>query len=281
MRKRILELTRPELEQRAQELQALGSDDVEILEDLCAVYWRLKRQEQAVATFDSLLRLERLVGDPVFDPIYLMALRVTGSCPTPVGRRDRLIGLMKLLQETADASGDVVECGCFLGLSSYMLCTYIKRQEPRFDGRGYHIFDSFQGLSDPTADDEIPDDFENAEALRVMNQRGAFRASLEVVKNNLRAFPGITFHPGWIPLSFKGLPEKTYRFVHVDVDLYDPTCDAFSYFYPRLSPGGAIVSDDYSWPGARTAINEFCSELKIRPLVNEFGQACVRKKRFE
>lgn len=273
-----MEMSRTQLEQFARELQAQGSEDPDVLAKLCSVYWRLKRQEEAVATFELLLRHEPPAPDPAFDPTYLKALRVTGSPPVPLRRRPRLMHLMEILNDTAHVRGDVVECGCFLGLSSYMLCSYLKRQNPQFDGTGYHVFDSFQGLSEPTADDEISDDFENAEKLRMMSQRGAFYAPLEVVKSNLRAFPKISFHPGWIPLSFKGLPEACYRFVHVDVDLYDPTLDAFTYFYPRLSPGGAIVSDDYSWPGARTAIDEFCAEHQVTLHANSVGQAIVRKR---
>ena len=103
-------------------------------------------------------------------------------------------------------------------------------------------------------------------------------APLVAVKENLKEFAGITYHPGWIPASFTGLPVSSYRFVHVDVDLYDPTLDTLAYFYPRLAPGGLIVSDDYSWPGARTAINEYCSEQGIKLQLSNFGQAVIRKR---
>src|SRR5262245_3025017 len=179
------------LEQYTRELEAQRSDDPSVLDELCSAYWRLKRQDEAVATFQRLLRHEKPAPDPEFDPIYLEALRVTGSCPTPVGRRYRLMHLMELLQETTDGRGDVVECGCFLGLSSYMMCSYLKLRDAHFNGSGYHIFDSFQGLSEPTADDEIPDHVENAALLRRISKRGAFRAPLERVRSNLRAFPGI------------------------------------------------------------------------------------------
>ena len=185
--------------------------------------------------------------------------------------------LVQLLQSTADIGGLVVECGSYRGLSSYMLCSHLRLQDPSFDGSGFHIFDSFAGLSEPTADDAIADDLINAAELRQMTQAGQFAASLEVVKRGLKVFPGITYHPGWIPLTFAAMPEARYRFVHVDVDLYDPTLDAFTYFFPRLSPGGLIVSDDYSWPGARMAINEYCGEHQIGLQLSSVGQAIVRK----
>jgi len=266
------------LERYARDLQERGTDDRDALATLCEVYWKLGQQEAAVATYRTLLRHEPPARDDAFDEIYLAGLLATGTCPTPTRRRDRLMHLTELLREATDVSGGVVECGCFQGLSSYVMCSYLKHWNPRFDGGGYHIFDSFQGLSEPTADDDIPDEWDNAANLRLMTQRGNFAASLQQVQVSLSAFSGITYHPGWIPLTFKSLPEARYRFVHVDVDLYDPTLDAFAYFYPRLSPGGIIASDDYSWPGARTAIDEFCAEHGIEMQVTASSQAVIRRK---
>ena len=45
----------------------------------------------------------------------------------------------------------------------------------------------------------------------------------------------------------------------MDVDLYQPTLDAFAYFSPRLEAGGLIVTDDYNWTGGRKAVDEFCA----------------------
>ena len=110
-----------------------------------------------------------------------------------------------------------------------------------------------------------------------MCARGAFAASLEQAKRNLAEFPDIEFHPGWIPLTFGGLPERKYRFVHVDVDLYDPTVESFEYFYPRLAAGGIIVCDDFDWPGARLALEEFCSERGLELKLTPHNQAFVRR----
>jgi len=265
------------LEEHAAELQARGPGDRDALNELCDVYYRLDRKAQALDTFRVLLRHEPPATHPEFDEIYVRGLSVTGTCPIPLRRRRRLMHLITLLGETKNVPGEIAECGCFLGLSSYVLCSFLKRWDARFDGSSYHVFDSFQGLSEPTADDQIPDDWDNAEGLQQMSWRGAFAASLETVSANLREFPAIHFHPGWIPLAFQGVRETRYRFVHVDVDLYDPTLDTLSYFYPRLSAGGIIVSDDYSWPGARTAIHEFCAEHSVEAHVTEHKQAVIRK----
>ena len=266
-----------ELEQSARELRVRAEADNNALSELCEVYWMLDQQDASVDAFVQLLQRTGETANGEFDEIYLNALLVTRSCPIPLRRRSRLQRLVKLLGSTAGIDGLIVECGCYRGLSSYMLCSYLRHEAPSFDGRGYHVFDSFAGLSEPTADDDIPSDWSNATELSQMTQPGRFAASLAAVRRGLKAFPGITYHPGWIPLTFTAMVEARYRFVHVDVDLYDPTLDALTYFFPRLSPGGLIVSDDYSWPGARTAINQYCGEHQIALQLSTDGQAIVRK----
>lgn len=268
---------RAELEQYRRKLEAGGREDPDTLERLCEVYSRLGEHGPAVAAYTKFLGHDQPIVENGFDAIYLEGLRATGTYPIPLRRRKRVMALVELLRRTEHVSGDIVECGCYLGLSSYVMCRHLKSWKPRFDGSGYHIFDSFEGLSEPTFDDDVPDDWDKAIELRVMSQRGSFAAPLTTVRNNLRGFPAITFHPGWIPLTFKSLPKSSYRFVHVDVDLYDPTLDAFNYFYPRLSSGGLIVSDDYSWPGARKAINEFCADHELQFQVTASNQAVIQK----
>ena len=269
---------RVELEQAANELRGRAANDLAALNELCEVCWKLGDQDAAMTAFIDLMKRTGQVEQHPFDAVYLRALRTTRSCPVPLRRRFRIMELVKILDSTSSVQGLVVECGCYFGLSSYMLCSYLQQRNPAFDGSGYHIFDSFQGLSEPTEDDDIPASWQDAERLRTMTKRGHFAAPLDVVRNNLEAFPEITYHPGWIPQSFNGLAESRYRFVHVDVDLYDPTLDALNYFYPRVSAGGVIVSDDYSWPGAQTAIKEFCGDHRVTLAVNSVGQAIVRKQ---
>lgn len=237
--------------------------------------FRQLKVEESLATFQKLLDELNPTNDKDYDALYVQALRATLSSPAPLHRMLRFYELVRQLSFTLALEGDVVECGCFRGLSSYLMCNYLKRHDAGFTGKGYHIFDSFRGLSEPSIEDDIPAGHANAESLAVMSQKGAFAASLKHVQHNLKAFPEIEFHPGWIPASFAGLPERTYKFVHVDVDLYDPTLACVEFFYPRLTRGGLLVSDDYSWPGACKAIDEFCAERKIEFAVTPYKQAIL------
>jgi len=68
-----------------------------------------------------------------------------------------------------------------------------------------------------------------------------------------------------VPKAFVCLIEQRYKFVHIDVDLYQPTFDSLCYFYPRLSSNHIIVIDDFTpWPqggkyiGCANAVIDFC-----------------------
>lgn len=201
--------------------------------------------------------------DQAFDRMYYDGLLATKTPPVPLKRRQRFHALVQLFRETLPLQGLVAECGCFRGLSSYLLCSTLKAADGGFTGRGYRIFDSFKGLSAPQPEDAITGIDADAEQIRNMAQPGRLAAPLEHVKAALSMFPDIEYFPGWIPGAFPDETGPRYRFVHVDVDLHQPTRDSLEYFFPRMVPGGIIVCDDYNWPGARTAIEDFCSRAGI------------------
>lgn len=242
---------------------------------LMLVLYRQDRFDEAMAMYHEAIRRGAYPCDPVYDALYARALVATQNCPSPLKRRARFRNLVDWVSRTLDLDGCTAECGCYRGMSSHLILSRLRLHDPAFAGRGHHVFDSFQGLSAPTVEDEVNDDDPNADSIRLMSQPGSFRASLAEVKQALAEFPEVEYHPGWIPLSFGGLPERKYRFVHLDVDLYDPTLAALEHFYPRLSRQGVIVCDDYGWPGARKAIEEFCAEGGISFSATEHQQAVL------
>jgi len=79
----------------------------------------------------------------------------------------------------------------------------------------------------------------------------------------LAEFPGVSLLAGWIPERFPAVADRRFAFVHIDVDLYEPTRDSLAFFYPRMSAGGIVVCDDYgftSCPGATRAVDEYLAD---------------------
>lgn len=244
-------------------------------EGLIQLLWAQNRQDQGMAVFKKYLGDYAPACDPRYERIYMAGMLATASRPITLRRRDRFYALVQLFRQTLPLPGLVAECGCFRGLSSYLLCSTLKAADDRFNGHGYRIFDSFAGLSAPQPEDSIEGDDPAAKRLRKMTQPGSFAASLQTVKDNLGEFPQIEYFPGWIPEAFPDEPDARYRFVHVDVDIYQPTRDCFEYFYSRLVPGGMMVSDDYDWPGARKAIEEFCARNGVELKTTAHAQAYI------
>jgi len=83
----------------------------------------------------------------------------------------------------------------------------------------------------------------------------------------------VRYFPGWIPSSFPCPNLELYKFVHIDVDLYHPTKDSLEYFWPRMALGGIIVTDDYNWPGAKKAFEDFAKSKCLILNTSGFGQA--------
>ncbi len=159
--------------------------------------------------------------------------------------------VLQMLRLIGHVPGDTAECGVFEGASSWLILRY----SPDFRGkaRQHHMFDSFEGLSAPGIHDH-PDHF----------AKGDLECAEEKVRERLTDFKERAFYyKGWIPDRFDAVKDRQFSFVHLDVDLYDPTKASFEFFYPRIANGGIIICDDYACntcPGATEAIDSYLQD---------------------
>ncbi|HUP95108.1 MAG TPA: hypothetical protein VM164_09370, partial [Burkholderiales bacterium] len=81
---------------------------------------------------------------------YVAALAETGTTPLAPRRVARHRHLLRLFEGVVNGlEGDIAECGCARGLSSFQLCAAFRTAHPQWQGETFHVFDSFQGLSAP------------------------------------------------------------------------------------------------------------------------------------
>jgi O-methyltransferase len=167
--------------------------------------------------------------------------------------------------------GATADCGVRFGKSTHFLLRGLA--DPT---RPHHLFDSFEGLSKPSALDHVTSEFAGQWS------EGDLAVSEETARAHLQRFRNCLFHKGWIPDTFCAVPsEARFAFVHVDVDLYEPTRACYEFFYDRLSPGGMIVNDDYgltSCPGATRAVDEFVASRGEALLEVPTSQAVLIKR---
>lgn len=128
-----------------------------------------------------------------------------------------------------------------------------------------YCFDTFEGfdakevaLENKLFNKSIDKDFIGQNPVDVVRQRitgGKSASNLSLVK-------------GWFPGSFEPYAHLRFRFVHVDLDLYEPTRATLDVIWPRLEPGGVMLFHDYGcslFPGVRKAVDEFFEPLGITP----------------
>jgi hypothetical protein len=150
--------------------------------------------------------------------------------------------LMEIVESvTAKIQGDLAEVGVAFGASASL----IGRSAP---GRTVHLFDTFSGLPEPGESDSG------------FFKPGMYACGLDEVKAFLNS-DQFVFHQGMFPADTGDeVADKTFSFVHLDVDLYSSTLDALRFFYPRMQPGGMILSHDYhEAQGVTAAFDEFFS----------------------
>lgn len=184
--------------------------------------------------------------------------------------------------EYADAlQAPKAECGVFRGLSGLITCHVQKSLRPEFAGEDYYLIDSYQGLSESKESDLAARQLSNGQIEWVHTHRaGHFAVPMDVVAANFDEFPRLNFVAGWIPKALTHLPETKWSFVHIDVDLFEPTLGCLEYFMPRMVPGGVILNDDFSsplFPGGGKAWAQYFGERSLPYLVLDTGQSVYVK----
>ncbi len=151
--------------------------------------------------------------------------------------------------------GNTAECGAFMGLGSYLICD--AHRHNAMPARHY-VFDSFEGLSKPVAVDGS------------YWRAGDLACSEQEVRRRLSAYDFVELKKGWIPDRFADVANEEFCFVHVDVDLAQPTLDSLNFFFPRLKGGGWMIVDDYGFrtcPGATNVVQQFVAKTGSASLI--------------
>lgn len=168
------------------------------------------------------------------------------------------------LGQALNVPGAVMEAGVFQGGTARLLREVLGEKADRT----LYLFDSFEGMHSVTKEND-------------RHQPGDFAdTSVESVRAVVGSEPFIDYRKGWIPETFAGLEGESFCFAHIDLDLYQGVLDTLTFVYPRLSPGGIIVLDDYgfaSCPGARRAVEQFFADKLERPLALQTCQALIHK----
>ncbi len=178
----------------------------------------------------------------------------------PLIRPCELFNVYSLAKSKATTQyGDFAEVGTYMGASAKVIA------EAKSEKHLY-LFDTFAGL--PEIVDQFDVDFSKTQ----------YAGNYDYVKRRLAQYPNIHIHKGTFPETVHMLDGHTFCFVHLDVDLYHSTRDSLTFFYPRMTKGGIILSHDYGRSyGVTTAFNEFFEDKPEHIIELSYSQCFIIK----
>lgn len=193
--------------------------------------------------------------------------------PFTLTSAERIYALIQAVRYVSANSvkGALVECGVWKGGS--MAAVAMTLLEMRDVTRDLYLFDTFEGMSEPTGKDL---DYSGRQASRLLRDDPDIRcanAPLEGVKRLLldSGYPKgkIRFIPGKVEETIPGGAPSEIALLRLDTDWYGSTKHELIHLFPRLSRGGVLIIDDYGhWQGAREACDEYFAQNHVAILLN-------------
>lgn len=222
-----------------------------------SLYLRLLRR----CLVRDLFHDRRFEGDITRPLPYSCDLRREGrDWPTDA---ETMVGWIRLesLQESCATviregiPGDFVETGIWRGGCGILMRAVLDAFSD--STRSVWLFDSFEGLPKPDAAtyplDRDDPHWTLAPYLGV---------SLDQVKSNFSRYELLDsrthFVKGWFKDTVPFAPVDSISVLRLDGDMYESTWEVLTHLYPKLSPGGFAIVDDYgALPNCKRAVDDF------------------------
>jgi O-methyltransferase len=150
--------------------------------------------------------------------------------------------------------GDFIETGVWRG-GACIFARGICRAYGE-NNRTIWVADSFEGLPKPNEKKykaDVKDKHYKIDLLAV---------TLDQVKANFKCYglldEQVKFLKGWFKETLPTAPIEKLAILRLDGDMYESTMDALVSLYPKVSPGGYVIVDDYhDIQGCKLAINDY------------------------
>ncbi len=167
--------------------------------------------------------------------------------------------------EKEKVPGALVECGVAKGGCCAMMalaCRYYGGK------RKLWLFDSYEGLPDPTADD-----FKDGKTGEMVGplSKGMLRTTLEQVRSLMLntcqlSLDDVVFVKGWFQTTLPQAKNNIGKIavLRLDGDWYESTKCCLEHLYDFVSMGGYIIIDDYATCyGSQRAVDGFLAKRRV------------------
>ncbi|MBA2327923.1 MAG: class I SAM-dependent methyltransferase [Actinobacteria bacterium] len=174
-------------------------------------------------------------------------------------------------------AGAIVECGVWRGGGMMVVArALLDAGEP---DRELFLFDTFAGMVEPGPLDRRTDDTPAGEVLD-SDQEYWCVSTIDEVRQALSkvAYPPdrIELVAGKVEETVPARAPERIALLRLDTDWYESTRHELVHLFPRISPGGVLIVDDYGyWKGARQAVDEYVRENDLPLLLHRIDD-CAR-----
>jgi hypothetical protein len=175
-------------------------------------------------------------------------------------RIQKLLGHWELYKQIVGLPGDIVECGVYKAASLIRWATFrdaLEAPQARrivaFDAFGAFPRDDVSRVDDISFINEFStsgDGLSELEVKRILDRKG-LGTNVELLGGDVRQT---------VPEFLSKHGSMRIAFLHIDLDVYEPTAFVLGELWSRIVPGGLLVLDDYNAvEGATRAIEEWMS----------------------
>ena len=185
----------------------------------------------------------------------------------------RLRNLRQLVETTLreNVPGDYIETGIWRGGACILMRAVLAAHGVA--NRKVFCADSFSGLPAPNAR------FRHDRRDR-LHKFSELAISEEQVRRNFESYglldDQVVFLKGWFRDTLPALTDERFAVIRLDGDMYESTTDALTHLYPRLTPGGFAIIDDYGGITAcRKAVHDYLDANALKPEIVAVDQSCV------
>lgn len=163
----------------------------------------------------------------------------------------RLYELWAIVGELADVPGAILEVGVWRGGSGALMAA--RAAALGIEDQVY-LCDTWEGVVKTGALDTYYRDGKHDDTSLGIVERLLADMRLDRVECLQGIFPDDTGDK---------VADQTFRLCHIDVDVYQSAKDVLDWVWPRLSPQGMVVFDDYGFP-ACPGITQFVDEQRMQ-----------------
>ena len=245
----------------------------------------IKKNENLLKVYKKIKFVKETPLKDFFNPRKLILFKIIYPYSmVDVKRLSNIYDLAKLVERNR-GEGVFAECGVWRGGCAAIMGFVSKRAK---SNRKIWLFDSFEGLPEPTAKDgKIAEDYAQNRVggrLKTINKCvGPIDNVKEIFFNVLKINPdNVVIKKGWFQDTLPKARNEIgpISILRLDGDWYESTKCCLDNLYDNVVRGGYVVVDDYGhWEGCKKAIDDFFAERKIETSLIKIDYAGVYFKK--